>query len=124
MSTVYITKSELIKSRAISEIQGLYGEWEIKIGKPRKSSNQERYWHKLLSLISDETGEELDDVKLRIKYAVLPLHEVMVGNKAYLHPGSSTNLTKKAYSELIEATMVLGQQLGFNMPLAAHFGLE
>lgn len=89
-----------------------------------KSTAQRNYWHSLIEIISKELGEEKEDLKLRLKYEWLPLIEVKVQGKVYLHPIHTETLTKKHYSELIEKTLALGMNLGIKLPDSKYFGME
>lgn len=121
--TVFITKNDTIKARAIQEIQNLLGEWQITIKKPTRSNAANNYFHKLVDIISQYTGEDAETLKLRIKYSVLPLNEITVGEQKHMYPISTAQLDKKQFSELIEATLLLGANLGLAMPLASFYGL-
>ena len=98
---------------------------QVTIGPVRKSRQQESYWHACLKIISDYMGEGIEDLKTRLKFEWLPLKQATgLNGKAIVYPVSTTGLDKKAYSELIDKTLLLGQQLGLTMPMASHFGLE
>lgn len=121
---IYITRTPEIKSRAIAEIQNLLGEWQITIKKPGRSNAANNYFHKLVDIISQHTGEDAETLKLRIKYSVLPLNEITVGEQKHMYPISTAQLDKKQFSELIEATLLLGAQFdGLVLPLASFYGL-
>ncbi len=99
--------------------------YEVKIGPQRKSRQQESYWHACLKVIADYMGEDLEDLKMKLKFEWLPLKTVKTSKgQDIVFPISTTGLDKKAYSELIDKTLILGQGLHLKMPTAEHFGLE
>jgi hypothetical protein len=122
--TTYVLRNEEIKARAIDEIQSLYKPMELVLRPVKRSSSQNAYWHKLMDIIADYTGDDPENIKIRIKYSVLPLREVRVGDKIHMHPISSAELSKEDFSRLIEATLQMGMMLGLHMPSADHYGLE
>ncbi len=97
----------------------------IKEEKKDLTASQRNYFHKCVDVISEFNGDKPSAMKLRIKYSVLDLEEVITGEgKKYLAPPSTEDLTREQYSQLIEATLALGQSLGLTMPSAGYFGYE
>lgn len=123
--TVYITRDEEVKSRAISEIQGLYKPMEIVIRDPRRSQAQSNYFHQLCGIIGDFTGAGKEIEKMRIKFQCLPLEQIhMPDGKTFLFPISESKTTKEQETQMIEMALATGMGLGLTMPLASFFGLE
>lgn len=121
---IFITRTPEIRQRAIDYILSLDKVQQIDIGDEKKSGNQERFFHSLCGVIAKFTGDDKEEVKLQIKYRVLPLHEIHANGNTYLVPKSTTRLTKQEYSQLIDAAMMLGQSLQLQMPLAKLHGVE
>lgn len=97
---------------------------EVKIGPIRKSRQAENYFHACVKIIGDHIGEAPEETKLRIKYSVLPLKEIRTANgTVYLYPTSTADLSKGDYSKLIDATLMLGNELGLIMPTPDYYGL-
>lgn len=123
--TLYIIRNEEVKANCIQEIESLYGEWRVKICKPKRSSNQNAYFHKLVDIVADFVGEDAEDTKWRIKHAMGMYKDVLDNFGNYKQRMLSTaELDKKQFSVLIEEVLILGHKLGLTMPLASHFGLE
>lgn len=122
--TTYRIISEQVKANCIAEIDALYGPWVVTIKKEGRSGGQNRYFHQLVDVIAKFTGDDPDDVKLRLKYECLPLREIEVRGVKHLYPIGTSELTKEEFSPLIEKTLFVGHQLGLKMPLASHYGLE
>lgn len=122
--SLYRIINEEIKANCIQEIESLYGPWEVNIRKAKRSLPQNNYWHKLVDIIADFTGDDPEEMKLKLKYELLPLKEVEVKGVKHLYPISTTELTKEQFSPLIEKTLFIGHQLGLTMPLASFYGLE
>jgi hypothetical protein len=124
--SVYILKSENIKQNAVAEIQSLKGDCglQVSITRPKRSLAQNDYWHKLIDVIADFTGDHPEDLKTRIKYECLPLKEVSVHGNTYLYPASSAGLNKKDFTTLIEKTLFIAHDLGLKIPSPSHYGVE
>ena len=125
--TQFIIRNGQIMQRCISFIQGLPSQknWSVVIKEEKKdlTASQRNYFHKCVDVISEFNGDKPSAMKLRIKYSVLDLEEVITGEgKKYLAPPSTEDLTREQYSQLIEATLALGQSLGLTMPSAGYFG--
>lgn len=126
--TQFIIRNGQIMQRAVSFIQGLpsHKNWSVVIKEDKKdlTGQQRRFLHQCIQIISGHTGDEPEDVKLRLKFATLPLREVYVAGKTYMFPVSTESLTREQYSKLIEAVLMLGASLGLVMPVAKNQGLE
>jgi len=96
----------------------------VKIDKPKRSLPQNNYWHMLIDIIAKHTGDDPEDLKDRIKFTVLPKRELTVGSDTYLLPGRSSTLSKEDFSRLVDATVMLGTELGLTLPTPGFYGLE
>jgi hypothetical protein len=126
--TTFILKNSDIKKNYLGFFAQLpeHKIWEIRIKEHKKdlTGQQRNYFHKCVDVISDYTGDTPEDIKLRLKYATLPLRDVVVGTKTYMVPVSTESLGRNEYSQLIDAVLILGQNLGLTMPTAQFYGYE
>src|SRR3990167_98574 len=115
MSSIFILKDEERRENCIKYLQS------VSLGKPltveishknRKTRNQESYWHMLLNVVAGHTGDEVDVLKMRLKFEWLPLDRVItMTGKEYMMPPTTRNLTKEQYADLITRTLALGHEL-------------
>lgn len=118
---------QVIKN-CLHDIGGLHPEkkWIIEVKERKKyfTEKQRNYWHKLIDIISKDQGDTPEDIKMRLKYSVLPLIEVEVRGVTYMYPISSEKLDRKAYGDLITATEELARILGISLPPPSYYGME
>lgn len=126
--TDFYTRDLDIKNRAISFIQSLpsHKVWKISIKEEKKNltASQRSFFHKCVDIIADHTWDDPEDIKMRIKYAVLPLREITVNGKIYMIPVSTESLTREQYSQLIEVVLIMGAELGITLPAPQFYGYE
>lgn len=128
METTFVLRSLEIWDRLNYTIENIIVSdppmWEVTIRKHVKSktSQQRKYFHKILSLVCEYTGEDIETLKMQIKYRVLPLVQVTVEGEIYLHPISSEKATVKQYGELIEASLMYADAAGVSVPAADFWG--
>lgn len=122
----YVVKGDI--KNVVHHLGNLHPEREflvtIKPHRKNLTQNQRNYWHNILEILSNETGEDKETLKLRIKFAVLDLKEIRVNGVSHLYPPSSENLNREEYSKLIEATITLGAELGIILPSPNFWGME
>lgn len=85
-------------------------QWIISIDERKpdsKTAQQRKYFHMLLSLFCKETGNDMEDMKMAIKYRVCPFKEVTIDGETYMYPVSSESLDVRQYGDLIEAAQLL-----------------
>lgn len=121
--SVYYLKDEDVKKKCIAEIMQSNNKM-VTISNANKTSAQRKYWHKLIDIICEDTGEDKGVLKYKIKYRVLPLIEIHDGSEWRIVPEPSEEQERKKYGELIDATIIIGQELGLYMPLPGYFGIE
>jgi len=112
--------------RHISELDS-YKEWQIDIKphKKNKSAQQRNYYHKLLEIISNHTGDEADDLKTRICYALDYVREVKLkSGETVLQRLSTEKLGVGEYSKMIESAQMMCAYLELKYPQPSHFGME
>jgi hypothetical protein len=127
---MYLLRSEEIRERCIREIKSLPAldnpQFVVEVKKYRKDKTaaQRNYFHKILDIVCDYTGDDTDEVKMQIKYAVLPLKKVSVKGSDYLYPISSEDTTTKQYADLISAALVFANKAGVTIPEKSHWGTK
>lgn len=121
----YLKDNEIVRGNCVDYIQNLPSnkKWHVKVveDKKAKTYKQRNYWHSIIDIISKEIGDT--DLKMKIKYSVLELIEVKVGNDIHMHPPSSEDLDREQYSDLIEATKVLAMDLNITIPQPTYTGV-
>lgn len=130
MTTYYFdeSKPEVYKN-AIQHINSLNNtkEWVVTIEQRKpdsKTAQQRKYFHMLLSLFCKETGNDMCDMKMAIKYRVCPLKEVTIDGETHMYPVSSEDLTIGEYGDLIEAAQILCVSHGINYPDPRDLGMR
>lgn len=125
MST-YILRNDEVKDRCLKEVQSVPFGHKVTISKYSKSKTgaQRNYFHQILKLVSDYTGDDQEELKMKIKYRVLPLKEIMVAGERHLYPVSSEKTTTDQYGELIEAALILADAAGVSVPNPQYYGFE
>lgn len=100
--------------------------WVVGIKPYRKdlTRSQRNYWHKCLDIISKFNGDKPEDLKMEIKFRVLPLTERVINGSKRKWPPSTESITREQYSELIEATLMIAMELDLSMPTKQHYGYE
>lgn len=126
METVFCITSEELRARALKELSSvpLGHDFILKKHVKSKTTNQRRYFHKILQLVCDYTGDSIEHAKMQIKYAVLPLIEVKVNGTVYMHPISSEKATRAQYADLINAALMFASEAGVFVPSASHWGYD
>jgi hypothetical protein len=94
-------------------------EWEVTIKKYKKNktAQQRNYYHKLLQIISEHTGDERDDLKTRICYSLGYVREVTLkSGEVVLQRLSTERLKVKEYSTMIESAQMMCMFLELRYP--------
>lgn len=121
----FIIRDEKVLANCVNYLQKDGMGCEVKIGPQRKSRQQESYFHACLKVVADDTGEDMETLKLRIKFAVLPLKEIALSDgRKFLHPVSSADADKGQYRQLIDAVLMIGATLNLTMPSPDYYGLN
>lgn len=116
------------KKRAIDIIQGqpLTPIMEVTLQeykKRPKTAKQRKYFHKIVSLMSEYTGEDFEDCKMRIKFMTLPLRELNLGGQRLIYPISSEKANVKQYNKLIEYATIEAMNNGVVIPTPNDYDL-
>lgn len=112
--------------RALSELHP-EKEWSIEI-KPYKRNltrEQRNYYHKLLDIISDHTGDTVDDLKTRVCFSLGYVRDVKLKDGETVRQRESTEtFTKEKYSKMIEAAQIMCLYLELQYPDPKDMGLN
>ena len=98
---------------------------EIKPYKKNKTAEQRNYFHKLLDLIAEDTGNDSDDLKTRLCFSLGLVKDVTLKDRTVVkHRISTESLTTKQYSALIEAAQIACMSLDIKYPQPEYFGMH
>ena len=82
----------------------------------RRTEQQNKYYHKLLDIICDYTGDEHMDMHLQLKCRFLS-RPYVVGEKEYIIVGSTTTLNSRNFSSYLERIFEwASNELGLVLP--------
>lgn len=90
--------------------------------KRAKTSNQRNWFHKLCSIFGDEMGLTQGQVKDIAKAQIVGWRHVKVGGVDIVVPdGSSEDMNRLEYSEMIEALYRVAAESGIALPSPDHY---
>lgn len=127
MTNFYITPDNGARNNAISHIANIRDDKSfqvtIKDKIDNKTAQQRNYFHQLLGIISNYSGDTIDDLKTRLCFTLGLTKEVTLkGGQVITQRISTEQLNKKGYSELIDAAQEACQILELNYPLPKFYG--
>lgn len=134
MEQTYIINDLIKLSEVVRNVEALprNGMFEVAIrtSSKKKTHHQRKYFHSILQEICKETGgndglslkDAVENLKMEIKYRVVPLREVKYLDQVYLYPMSSEGLTTKQYADLITAALMYADAAGVNVSPPERFG--
>ena len=90
----------------------------ISAGKRTRSSQQNRYWHKVVvGLFAEHTGYGLVEMKDALALELLPTEVVdLTTGEIRIVPGHTSHLTVEQFNDLILRAQELGARLGVYIP--------
>jgi len=122
----FIINSKQVKRNCLDAVMEIRGDDQMEVviqkHKRRKTDEQRSFWHVLLSILGEETGYTLGEVKYLVKAAVIGSETVSVGNMTVEVVPSSEKQDRERYSELIEATYRIAAEAGIELPPARFIG--
>lgn len=142
MTTYYLTNEDVrlncvkdIKSRLATpwnDEEGNKGqpfEVTIKPASKSKTTRQRNYFHDCVRIISDYTGNPMDEEKMRLKYSaaergVIPMLFIDTPSGRKVYPQSSERLNVGEYSALIDITIEAMAIIGLTPPPTRLFGYD
>lgn len=104
-----------------------FKEWqvEIKPHKKNKTAQQRNYYHKLLQILSDYSGDTIEDLKTRMCWTLGYTREVVLKTGEIIIERQSTEkLGVQEYSTMIEAAQMACMTLELSYPQPSHYGLD
>lgn len=104
--------------RAISRFQDGLVSVDVRIEKPKRSHQQNRYWHGVvIPLFAEHCGYEFEEMKDALALKLIPKEVVdMDSGEVRIVPGRTSELNVKAFNELIERAQRLGAEMGIYVP--------
>lgn len=90
----------------------------VKTSRPKRSSQQNRYWHGVvIPLFAEHCGNEVDEMKdiLALKLIPKDITDPKTG-EVYRVPGHTSELNVKDFNALIERAQRLGAEYGIYIP--------
>jgi hypothetical protein len=123
--TTFHLINESIRSNAIQAVKDTPLGKIVQIQNKGKTSSQRSYFHKLVQLISQHTGETKDRAKHLIKEKVLGKDE-WVDKKGVRHERvvSSEELDVEMYGKLIDYAIIVCDYLNIAYPDCKQYGVE
>lgn len=93
-------------------------EVSIKVARPSRSSQQNRYWHGVvIPLFAEHCGYEFDEMKDALALKLLPREVTdLETGEVRIVPGHTSQLNVKEFNELIERAQRLGAEMGIYIP--------
>lgn len=91
---------------------------DVKVEKPKRSNQQNRFWHGVvIPLFAEHCGYEFDDMKDELALKLLPKELTdMTTGEVRIVPGHTSDLSTKAFNDLIERAQRFGAELGIYVP--------
>lgn len=108
----------------LPKFEGTQGVLTIKPKWNKRSLNQNRYFWLCLEVISEYTGHTPEELHVIYKGLYCPKKEVKLGNKRYMIPKGTSELTKGQFVELMLDISADAGSLGITLPDPTDFKLE
>lgn len=87
-----------------------------------KTRQQEKYAHKCIGIIADQTGTSLEQLKVSIKAALGLIETYWHDGKVITQTRSTADLKRDEYTKFIEAIKQTAQMLEIKLPEPDHYG--
>lgn len=91
---------------------------EVKTIKPQRSSAQNRFWHGVvIPLFAEHCGYEIAEMKEALALKLIPKEITdMDTGEVHIVPGRTSDLSVKAFNDLIERAQRLGAEMDIYIP--------
>ena len=89
-----------------------------------RSTQQNRYFHKLVSLIAEQQGSDAEKVKREIKHKIGLVEKQLINGELITIIKSTADLKVDEFSKLIEATIGVCVFLGISYPTPDYYGFK
>lgn len=97
---------------------------KLSANKPKRSIQQNAYFHKLIQIIAEYQGEDLESVKRQIKHRIGLIEKHMVNGELITEIKSTASLSVDDFSKLIEQTITVCEYLNLEYPKPDAFGFD
>ena len=130
---MYRIINEQVRQNAINEIQSLpLGQYEITVKKitKDKTAQQRKYWHKLMDIIANDVGMDMEVLKRQIKislgqYKLFDRYNLYeLEHVTYIELFSSEDYNREEYGKAITATLKIAHTLNINLPDRGYYGYD
>jgi hypothetical protein len=90
----------------------------VKVQRPHRSSQQNRYWHGVVvPLFAEHCGYEFAEMKDALALELLPKEVIdLKTGEIKIVPGHTSDLNTKEFNDLIDGAQRLGAEMGINIP--------
>lgn len=97
---------------------------DIKVEKPTRSSQQNRYWHGVvIPAFSEHCGYDVAEMKDALALELIPTEVTnFKTGEITIAPGHTSRLTVSEFNSLIERAQRLGAEMGIYIPDPEEFG--
>ena len=92
--------------------------------KVTRSSQQNRYFHKLVGLIAEQQGNDAERVKREIKHKIGLIEKQLINGELITIIKSTADLKVDEFSKLIEATIGVCVFLEISYPTPDYYGFK
>lgn len=90
---------------------------EVKVQRPQRSSQQNRYWHGVvIPLFAEHCGYDLHEMKDVLALKLIPKEVTDLNGETRTVPGHTSDLSVKDFNDLIERAQRLGAELNIYIP--------
>jgi len=115
---LFVTVRDDVKQRAIEHIQSLEGVWDIEITKHKKSRSvsQNRLMWMWLNIISNDTGNDPDDLHELLKMKFLGTEKKVFMGSEIERPKSTTKLSTLEFTNYLDKIETLATSIGIVLP--------
>lgn len=121
----YILTDDKVRANCITAVALAPLGKEVVIREKSKTSPQRRYWHAIITELSQFTGYTQDQMKWMIKKSVLGMERWTTEKGGeYAMVKSSEQLNIKEYSDLIDETRRIAAKIGCTLKPPIMYGIE
>lgn len=123
---MYVLRTPEIKERCLQEIKSLPLGYEVDIRehKSTRSTQQNRLYWKIITIIGDHCGLDREDMHRTFAIRLLEPDLFVVDGKQYVGAKSTTKLSTKEFTEYLDKIYATGAVMGLKLPTPGEMGLE
>jgi hypothetical protein len=126
LKMIYNLINDKVKHHVLSEIKRLnLNIYEVEIREKKRSLPQNKYYWKLIEIISNDTGYTKDELHESFKSKFLGMVECKtIFGDVYERPESSTELTKENFTKYLNKIHAFAAMQNINLPTLKDYGYE